>query len=67
MWKSEERKKEMTTPITLRSLSEQTLTDLRRCYHDTSAAATRTRYQMLLLSAKGQTSTQIAQTAVLQK
>jgi transposase len=60
MWKSEERKKEMTAPITLRPLDEQTLNDLRRRYDETSDAETRTRYQMLLLSAKGQTSTQIA-------
>ena len=61
MWKIEERKKEMTAPITLLPLDEQTPIDLRRCYEDTSDAETRTRYQMLLLSAKGQTSTQIAQ------
>ncbi len=60
MWKSEEKKKEMTAPITLRPLDEQTLNDLRRRYDETSDAETRTRYQMLLLSAKGQTSTQIA-------
>ena len=60
MWKIEERKKEMTAPITLRPLDEQTLTDLSRRYDETSDAETRTRYQMLLLSAKGQTSTQIA-------
>jgi hypothetical protein len=51
----------MTAPITLPPLNEQTLTELRRRYHDTSDAETRTRYQMFLLSAKGQTSTQIAQ------
>src|SRR5258708_1516492 len=61
MWKSEERKKEMTAPITLPPLDEQTLTKLRRRYDDTSDAETRTRYQMLLLSVTGQTSTQIAQ------
>src|SRR5438128_9879134 len=60
MWKSEERKKEMTTPITLQPLDEHTLSDLRRRYDETSEAETRTRYHMLLLSAKGQTSTQIA-------
>jgi transposase len=60
-WKSEERKTEMTAPITLLSLDEQTLTELRRRYDETSDAETRTRYQMLLLSATGQTSTQIAQ------
>ena len=50
-WKSKERKKEMTAPITLLPLDEQTLTELRRRYHDTSDAETRTRYQMLLLEA----------------
>jgi transposase len=54
----------MTAPITLRPLDEQSLIDLRRRYDETSDAETRTRYQMLLLSAKGQTSTQIAQTAL---
>jgi transposase len=61
MWKSEERKTEMTTPITLPPLDEPTLSELRRRYDDTSDAETRTRSQMLLLSAQGQTSTQIAQ------
>ncbi len=61
MWKSEERKTEMTAPITLAPLDEPTLTELRRRYDDTSDAETRTRYQMLLLSVTGQTSTQIAQ------
>ncbi len=61
MWKIEEREKEMTAPITLPPLDEQALTELRRRYDDTSDAETRTRYQMLLLSATGQTSTQIAQ------
>jgi transposase len=51
----------MTAPITLRPLDEQTLTELHHRYDETSEAETRTRYQMLLLSAKGQTSTQIAQ------
>jgi transposase len=51
----------MTAPITLLSLDEQTLTELRRRYDETSDAETRTRYQMLLLSATGQTSTQIDQ------
>jgi len=61
MWKIEERKTEMTAPITLAPLDEPTLTELRRRYDDTSDAETRTRYQMLLLSTTGQTSTQIAQ------
>jgi transposase len=64
MWKSEGRKEEMTAPITPRPLDEQSLIDLRRRYDETSDAETRTRYQMLLLSAKGQTSTQIAQTVL---
>jgi len=51
----------MTAPKTLLPLDEPTLTELRRRYDDTSDAETRTRYQMLLLSAQGQTSTQIAQ------
>ncbi len=50
----------MTTPITLPPLDEQSLSDLRHRYDEASDAETRTRYQMLLLSAKGQTSTQIA-------
>lgn len=54
----------MTAPITLRPLDEQSLIDLHRRYDETSDAETRTRYQMLLLSAKGQTSTQIAQTVL---
>lgn len=37
-WKSEERKTEMTSPITLLPLDEQTLTELRRRYDDTSDA-----------------------------
>lgn len=59
----EDRRKEekMTAPITLPSLDEPTLTELRRCYEGTSDAETRTRYQMLLLSQRGQTSSQIAQ------
>src|SRR6266851_371514 len=64
MWKSEERKEEMTAPITLQPLDEQSLIDLRRRYDETSDAETRTRYQMLLLSAKGQASTQITQTVL---
>ncbi len=37
------------------------LTKLRHSYEEASDAETRTRYQMLLLSAKGRTSTQIAE------
>jgi transposase len=51
----------MTAPIRLPSLDEHILADLRHRYDHTSDAETRTRYQMLLLSAKGQTSGQIAQ------
>src|SRR2546430_11955979 len=51
----------MTAPITLASLEKPTLTALRRRYEETSDAETRTRYQMLLLSLRGQTSSQIAQ------
>ncbi len=36
MWKSEERKTEMTAPITLAPLDEQTLAELRHRYDDTS-------------------------------
>ena len=50
----------MTTPITLPQLEELTLTELRRRYEETPDAETRTRYQMLLLSLRGQTSSQIA-------
>ena len=50
----------MTAPITLPPLDEQSLSDLRHRYDEASDAETRTRYQMLWLSAKGQTSTQIA-------
>ena len=50
----------MTPPITLPPLDEQTLTELRQRYDDAFDAETRIRYQMLLLEALGQTSTQIA-------
>ena len=54
------KEEEMTTPITLPPLDESTLAELHRRYDDTADAETCTRYQMLLLSASGQTSTQIA-------
>ena len=59
----EDRRKEeeMTAPITLPSLDEPTLAELCRRYEETSDAETRTRYQVLLLSLRGQTSSQIAQ------
>ena len=50
----------MTTPITLPPVDELTLTELRRRYEESPDAETRTRYQMLLLSLAGQTSSQIA-------
>src|SRR5438309_6608183 len=64
--KVEDRRKEeeMTTPITLPQLEELTLTELRRRYEETPDAQTRTRYQMLLLSLRGQTSSQIAQSVL---
>ena len=58
-WKIEEREEEMTTPITIPSLAE-----LRRRYEEITDAQTRTRYQMLLLSLRGQTSGQIAQSVL---
>jgi len=42
-------------------LDEPPLTDLRRRYKDTTDAQTRTRSQMLVLSLRGRTSSQIAQ------
>jgi len=62
----EERRKEeeMTAPLTLASLDRPTWAQLRRRYEETTDAQTRTRYQMLLLSQQGQTSSQIAQTVL---
>jgi transposase len=54
----------MTAPIILPSLEEPTLAELRRRYEETTDAETRTRYQMLFLSLRGQTSGQIAQTVL---
>ena len=54
----------MTAPITLSSLDKLTRAELRRRYEETRDAETRTRYQMLLLSLRGQTSSQIAQTVL---
>jgi hypothetical protein len=42
-------------------LDEPTLTELRRRYEEAVDAETRSRYQMLLRSLRGQTSSQIAQ------
>ena len=50
----------MTTPITLPPMDELTLIELRRRYEQSPDAETRTRYQMLVLSLRGQTSSQIA-------
>lgn len=54
----------MTAPITLTSLEKPTLAELRRRYKETTDAETRMRYQMLLLSQRGQTSSQIAQSVL---
>lgn len=54
----------MTAPITLTSLEKPTLAELRQRYEETTDAETRTRYQMLLLSQRGQTSSLIAQTVL---
>src|SRR5215472_7254649 len=51
----------MTAPIILPPLDESTLAELHRRYEETRDAETRTRYQMLWLSLRGQTSSQIAQ------
>src|SRR5437773_3676321 len=60
-WKIEGRKEqEMTKPLTLPPMDELTLTELRRRYEESPDAETRTRYQMLVLSLQGQTSSQIA-------
>jgi transposase len=58
----EDRRKEqeMTKPLTLPPLDEVTLTELHRRYEESPDAETRTRYQMLLLSLRGQKSSQIA-------
>jgi transposase len=54
----------MTAPITLAPLEKPTLDELRRRSKETTDAETRTRYQMLLLSLRGQTSSEIAQTVL---
>src|SRR5436190_11904936 len=61
--KVEDRRKEeeMSAPITLPQQDELALTALRHRYEETTDAETRTRYQMLWLSLRGQTSSQIAQ------
>ena len=58
------KEKEMTVPLTLPPMDEVTLTELRRRYEESPNAETRTRYQMLLLSLRGQTSSQIARTVL---
>jgi transposase len=50
----------MTAPITLPPMDTGTLTELHRRYEESPDAETRTRYQMLLLALRGQTSSQIA-------
>src|SRR6266566_928857 len=52
---------EMTAPMTITSLDESTVVELRRRYDETTDAETRTRYQILLLSLRGLASSQIAQ------
>src|SRR6266516_708955 len=54
----------MTAPITLAPLEKPTLDELRRRYEKSPDAETRTRYQMLLLSLRGQKSSQIAHTVL---
>jgi transposase len=56
--------KELTKPLALPPLDEETLTELRRRYEKSPDAETRTRYQMLLLSLQGQKSSQIAHTVL---
>jgi len=58
------KEKELTKPLTLPPLDEETLTELRRRYEKSPDAETRTRYQMLLLSLQGQKSSQIAHTVL---
>ncbi|HEY1349440.1 MAG TPA: helix-turn-helix domain-containing protein [Ktedonobacteraceae bacterium] len=52
----------MTAPTTLTSLEKPTRAERRRRSEETTDAQTRTRDQMLWLSLRGQTSSQIAQT-----
>ena len=54
----------MTAPITLTSLDKPAQVELHRRYEETTDAETRTRYLMLLLSLRGQTSSQIAKTVL---
>jgi transposase len=54
------KEQEMTKPIALPPVDEVTLTELHHRYDESPDAETRTRYQMLLLSLRGQTSSQIA-------
>ena len=64
--KVEDRRKEQEIPksLTLPPLDEVTLTELHRRYEESPDAETRTRYQMLLLSLRGQKSSQIAHTVL---
>jgi hypothetical protein len=54
----------MTTPLILPPMDEGTLTEWRRRNEESPNAETRTRYQMLLLALRGQTSSQIAHTVL---
>src|SRR5436305_3093444 len=54
----------MTAPIKLLQIDEPALAELCRRYEETREAETRTRYQMLLLSLQGQSSSQIAHTVL---
>ena len=63
-WEDRSKEEEMTAPLTLPSLDEPTRVELRCRYEESTDAETRTRYQMLLLSLRGQTSSQIAQTVL---
>ena len=54
----------MTKPLTLPPMDEVTLTEMHRRYEESPDAETRTRYQMLLLSLRGQKSSQIAHTVL---
>src|SRR6266480_251512 len=58
------KEKEMSKPLTLPALDEVTLTELPHRYEESPDAQTRTRYQMLLLSLRGQMSSQIAHTVL---
>jgi transposase len=58
------KEQEMTKPLTLPPMDEVTLTELHHRYEESPDAETRTRYQIILLSLRGQTSSQIALTVL---